>query len=56
MDRVDSDKARNLEVRVWKEYDRILEKMEGKPVNIKFVERFEFYEQSKKSYAVIITG
>lgn len=56
MDRVDSDKAINLEVKVWKEFQQILDKMEGKHVQMKYLERFEFYEQAKKSYAVIITG
>lgn len=56
MDRVDSDKAVNLDVKVWKEYEEILRKTQGKPVELKFVERFEFYEQAKKSYAVILTG
>lgn len=56
MDRVESDKAKNLEVKVWKEYESILTKTQEKPVAIKFLDRFEFYEQAKNSYAVIITG
>lgn len=56
MDRVDSDKAINLDVKVWKEYEKILAKTQDKPIKMKYVERFEFYEQAKKSYAVIITG
>ena len=56
MDRVDSDKKANLQVKVWKEFDEILEKGEGKPVQSTFVERFAFYEQAKKSFAIIQTG
>lgn len=56
MDRVDSDKKINLDVKVWKEYDQILKKTQDKPIEMKYVERFEFYEQAKKSYAVILTG
>lgn len=56
MDRVDSDKAVNLQVKVWKEFDQILENSQGKKVNAKYVERFQFYEQSKKAYAIIQTG
>lgn len=56
MDRVESDKIANLNVKVWEEYDQILELSQGKPVKTKFVERFEFYEQAKKAYAIIQTG
>lgn len=56
MDRVDSDKAANLNVKVWKEYEQILESSQATPVKVKFVERFQFYEQAKKAYAVIQTG
>lgn len=56
MDRVDSDKAKDFEVVVWKEYERILQQTQRQTVGIKFLERFEFYEQAKKAYAIIITG
>jgi L-fucose mutarotase len=56
MDRVDSDKAVNLEVKVWKEFENILMKTQGKKVEMKYVERFQFYEQAKKAYAIILTG
>ncbi|RNA19420.1 fucose mutarotase-like [Brachionus plicatilis] len=56
MDRVDSDKASNLIVKVWKEFDQILELSQGKEIKPKFVERFQFYEQAKRAYAIIQTG
>lgn len=56
MDRVDSDKKANLQVTVWKDFEHVLEKTQGKHVEPEFVERFEFYERAKKAYAVIQTG
>ena len=56
MDRVESDKVANYQVKVWKEFDEILELANGKPVKVQYVERFQFYEQAKKSYAIIQTG
>lgn len=40
---------------IWEEYKEIL-KISGEPHQIKELERFEFYERSKSSYAVIATG
>lgn len=43
-----------VETPIWKEYENILGKYtEEKPVE---VERFAFYEQAKKAYAVVMTG
>jgi L-fucose mutarotase len=56
MDRVDSDKAKNLQVPVWGEYRAILDRTQDTHVEPTFVERFQFYEQAKRAYAVIITG
>lgn len=40
---------------IWEEYKEILKKS-GEKHAVKYVERFAFYEQSKKAYAVIATG
>ncbi len=56
MDLVDSDKQANFQVPVWKEFAQILEEAQGKPVKPTYVERFQFYEQAKKAYAIVITG
>ena len=56
MDRVDSDKKANLQVNVWAEFDDILTLTQNKTIKPAFVERFKFYEQAKKAYAVIQTG
>lgn len=40
---------------IWDTYKEILEKS-GEPNNIEYVERFAFYERTKKAYAVIATS
>ena len=40
---------------IWEDYKKILNKYEGKE-NIKYMERFAYYERAKKAYAVIATG
>lgn len=40
---------------IWDEYKDILEASK-EPHAIKYLERFEFYEEAKKAYAVIATG
>ena len=40
---------------IWEEYKKILQES-GEPCNIKYVERFAFYEQARKSYAVVSTS
>lgn len=44
------------EPEIWEEYRKIAEGAEGKNVSFQQIERFEFYERAKKSYAVIATG
>jgi L-fucose mutarotase len=56
MDLVDSDKEKGLEVKVWKEYENVLEKAENKKVLLKLIPRFDFYERSKKAFAIIHSG
>ena len=40
---------------IWELYNKILNNS-GEPHEIKYFERFEFYEQAKEAYAVIATG
>ncbi|XP_046858856.1 fucose mutarotase-like [Xenia sp. Carnegie-2017] len=41
---------------VWAKYKEIIDKAEGHKVFVGTIERFEFYEVAKKSFAVIATG
>ena len=50
MDMTDDDKKRMPEPEIWAKYhDAVV-------VELKKIERFEFYERAKKAYAVIQTG
>lgn len=54
MDRVKGD---NADVSIWKTYDKLLNKHEGKSLdNVQMLERFEFYDRAKSAYAVIATS
>ena len=54
MDRVKGD---NADVSIWQTYDKILKSAEGKGLEAaNMLERFEFYEEAKKAYAVIATS
>lgn len=48
-------KGDNYKPEVWDEYKEILNRLGG-DYKIEYLERFEFYERAKKSYAVIATG
>ena len=49
-------KGDNADVSIWKKYETILEQSgEGNKESIRMLERFAFYEESKKAYAVIAT-
>lgn len=50
MDRVDSDKKKNLDVAVWKDYNRILDAIQDQKTEITYLERYQFYERAKKAY------
>jgi len=50
------DRAKGMQVPIWKEYQLILDSAHGSPVSIEYVERFAFYERSKKAFAVIGSG
>ena len=56
MDLVDSDKQVGLDVKVWKEFQLILDETQEVKVKPELVERFQFYEQAKKAFAIIQTG
>lgn len=56
MDLVDSDKQAGLDVKVWKEFQLILDETQEVKVKPELVERFQFYEQAKKAFAIIQTG
>lgn len=40
---------------IWDEYKKIIKKYEPN-AEIEFMERFDYYERSKKAYAVVMTG
>jgi L-fucose mutarotase len=41
---------------IWDTYKAIVEKHEPAAGRIQFIDRFAFYERTKKAYAVVITG
>ena len=41
---------------IWDRFQELLDVGEGKAVELKRVERFAFYEQAKKAYAVVATS
>jgi len=54
MERVPGD---NADVSIWKKYEQIISDAEERGVSlIQKVERFAFYEEAKKAYAVIATS
>lgn len=54
MERVPGD---NADVSIWKKYEALVEKEEPRGVSvIQKLERFAFYEEAKKAYAVIATS
>ena len=54
MERVPGDQA---DVSIWKTYDKLIEAAEPRGTGvIQKLERFAFYEESKKAYAIIATS
>lgn len=54
MERVPGD---NADVSIWKTYEELIAKHEGRDFSsIEKLERFEFYDEAKKAYAVIATS
>lgn len=41
---------------IWKDYRKIVDGREGSQIKIQPIDRFEFYERSKKAYAVVTTS
>ena len=41
---------------IWKDFRRILEKHEGRQVELTLIERFAFYERARKTYAIVATS
>jgi L-fucose mutarotase len=41
---------------IWNEFQKVLAEGEGKDVSLTQVERFAFYEQAKRAYAVVATS
>ena len=49
--------GQEVETPIWDTYEQIISKYDERAKNaIQFVERFDFYEESKKSYAIIATS
>ena len=47
----------NVETPIWDEYEKIVSKFDNRGKNaIGQIERFAFYEEAKKAYAIIATG
>lgn len=46
-----------VETPIWKRYEEIVERVDGKEKSaVGQIERFSFYEEARKAYAVIATG
>ena len=54
MEKMECDK--NLEIPVWKDYERIAAAGDKGFSKMTYIDRFEFYERAKKAYAVIATS
>lgn len=52
---MDIVKGDNYKPEIWDDYKEIFAKYE-KNSSIKYLERFEFYEKSKKTFAIVATG
>jgi L-fucose mutarotase len=46
----------NVETPIWDEYAKIIKDVQGKTDVMGEIERFAFYEEAKKAYAVVATG
>jgi len=53
MEKVPGD---TVETPIWEEYRNIVKNHKGDFTDFNYIERFEFYERAKKSFAVIATG
>ncbi len=46
----------DVETPIWAEYERIIKEQSGRENVMCEIERFAFYEEAKKAYAIIATG
>jgi len=46
----------SVETPIWAEYEKIAKAGDPAFKGFSFIERFEFYERSKKAYAIVATG
>nr|ADD38667.1 Protein fucU homolog [Lepeophtheirus salmonis] len=54
---VNSDKKKGIQVEIWNKYVDILESFEtDRSITLLEIERFEFYERSKRAFAVVATS
>lgn len=54
MEKMECDK--NMEIPVWKDYERIAAAGDKGFSKMTYIDRFEFYERAKKAYAIIATS
>ncbi|MCR4714028.1 MAG: fucose isomerase [Treponemataceae bacterium] len=54
MQKMECDK--NMEIPVWKDYERIAAAGDKGFSKLTYIDRFEFYERAKKAYAIIATS
>ena len=54
MEKMECDK--NMEIPVWKDYERIAAAGDKGFSKLTYIDRFEFYERAKKAYAIIATS
>ncbi len=54
MEKMECDK--NMEISVWKDYERIAAAGDKGFSKMTYIDRFEFYERAKKAYAIIATS
>jgi L-fucose mutarotase len=41
---------------IWEEFEKIVNDRSETPISIEYMERFAFYERTKKAYAIVATG
>jgi len=46
----------NYEPEIWETYKSIVRSFDERAADFEYVERFQFYERTKKAYAVVATG
>lgn len=46
----------NYKPEIWEEYRKVIRKYDERAADFEYVERFQFYERTKKAFAVIATS